>query len=129
MEPPRSITTTVWITLISWVLVTLAVPLVAYIMHLGYSRSGIALAALVTVINVICILKTTLAVRALLGRLLGVTKVLQRVGLGKLTKSGGKASSLSVIYRMVYMNLNGYQSIHFEGSMDEETEARLRGDI
>ena len=27
------------------------------------------------------------------------------------------------------MNLNGYQSIHFEGSMDEETEARLRGDI
>jgi hypothetical protein len=92
MEPPRSITTTVWTTLISWVLVTLAVPLVAYIMHLGYSRSGIALAALVTVINVICILKTTLAVKALLGRLLGVTKVLQRVGLGRLTKSGGRAS-------------------------------------
>tara|TARA_B110000093_G_C12666907_1_gene284554 strand:- start:168 stop:503 length:336 start_codon:yes stop_codon:yes gene_type:complete len=111
------------------VLVTLAVPLVAFIMHLGYYRSGIALAALVTVTNVICILKTTLTARALLGRLLGVTKVLRKVGLGRLTKNGGRESSSNVIYKMVYMNLNGYQSIHLEGSMDEDTEARLRGDI
>jgi hypothetical protein len=128
MVPPPFIITMALTTLITWALVTLAVPLVVYITLTLSSKSGIALAALVTAISAICILRTTLVLMVQLGRWSAVIRVLRRLGLGKLIRSGGKEFSSKEIYPMVVMSLNGYHLIHLDGSMDEDIHDRIRGD-
>jgi len=63
-----------------------------------------------------------------LGRWSAVTKALQKLGLGKLIRNGGKEFSSKEIYPVVVMSLNGYRLIHLDGNMDEDIHDRIRGD-
>ena len=106
----------------------MAVPLVVFIMLMGYYKSAIALSVLVTVINVAYILRMTLEATVLLGPSSAVTRALLRVGLAKRTTSGGKAYSSREISKTECMSHNGSVLRHFEGHTDHDTDAALRGD-
>jgi hypothetical protein len=128
MEPPPSIITMASTMLIMWALATLAVPLVVFTMHTLSYKSGIVLAALVTVINVICISKMTWAVTVRLGLWSAATRALRKHGLGKLIKNGGRVYSSREIYPMVSTMHSGYRLMRYEGNMGEEINAKVRGD-
>jgi hypothetical protein len=74
------------------------------------------------------ILKMTLEATVLLGPSSAVTRALQKVGLAKRTKNGGKAYSSSEISKTVCTSHSGSALRHFEGHTDHETDAALRGD-
>jgi hypothetical protein len=97
-------------------------------MLMGYYKSGIALALLVTVTNVIFILRTMLAATVLLGQSSVVTRVLKRVGLVNRTRSGSKVFSSNEIFVMDSTSLSLLALRHYDGHMGNEVEDALRGE-
>jgi len=99
-----------------------------FIMLMGYYKSAIALALLVTVINVTFILRTMLAATVLLGPSSVVTRVLKKVGLVNRTRSGSKVFSSNEIFVMDSTSLSLLALRHYDGHMGNEVEAALRGE-
>jgi hypothetical protein len=95
---------------------------------MGLSKIATGLALLVIPISVICILKMVQVLVALSGWSRAVSRALRKIGLGKRTLIGGKALSSRELFPMVYTSHRLLAFRHCDGSMDEDTDARLRGD-
>lgn len=101
MERPVSLYTMACHTLTSLLLVTMVQLCLVTIMLLTSLKSGTVLPLLVIVISVICTLRMMHSLILLLVWSQGASKDARKVGLGKQTKSGGKAVSSSVTLKTV----------------------------